>query len=364
MLAANNLSDVGNKKTSLDNLSVHGADIASASTINLETSTGDLVDVTGTTTITAITLNDGHERTVRFTGALTLTNGASLVLPGAANITTAAGDFAIFRGYAAGVVRCVGYQRAASVALLASNNLSDASAKYTAKDNISIHGADVASATTTNLETATGDCIDITGTTTITAITLAEGHERTVRFAGILTLTNGASLILPGGTNIITAAGDFAVFRGYAAGVVRCVSYHIFNLYEEIAATVAVASPFAISTGGAGVVWNAVAIPRAGLWEIGGNAGVVKTGGTTPTFQHAHFDYNNIGATVVQTSPGGGSTTAQHLTSNNENAWIEAMPTVLYRTTGPLTVNFCVTSDFTGGTAGAYGRAFARRVAP
>jgi hypothetical protein len=70
MLAANNLSDVGNKKTSLDNLSVHGADIASATTVNLETSTGDLVDVTGTTTITAITLNDGHERTVRFTGAL------------------------------------------------------------------------------------------------------------------------------------------------------------------------------------------------------------------------------------------------------------------------------------------------------
>lgn len=92
-----------------------GADIASAATINLSTATGDLVDVTGTTTITAITLADGEERTVRFTGSLTLTHGASLALPGAANITTAAGDFAVFRGYALGVVRCVWYTRASGL---------------------------------------------------------------------------------------------------------------------------------------------------------------------------------------------------------------------------------------------------------
>jgi hypothetical protein len=90
---------------------LHGADITSASTINLETATGDLIDVTGTTTITAITLSEGHERTVRFTGVMVLTNGASLVLPGNANITTAPGDFAVFRGYASGVVRCVNYSK-------------------------------------------------------------------------------------------------------------------------------------------------------------------------------------------------------------------------------------------------------------
>lgn len=89
----------------------HGADIASAATVNLSMATGNLVDITGTTTITAITLPDGAERVVRFTGALTLTHGASLVLPGSANITTAAGDFATFRGYASGVVRCVSYNK-------------------------------------------------------------------------------------------------------------------------------------------------------------------------------------------------------------------------------------------------------------
>lgn len=87
------------------------------------------------------------------------------------------------------------------------------------------HGADVASATTTVLDTATGDLVDVTGTTAITAITLAEGRMATVRFTGALTLTNGASLLLPSAANITTVAGDVAVFRGYAAGVVRCINY-------------------------------------------------------------------------------------------------------------------------------------------
>lgn len=90
-------------------LSNRGSDIASGSTIDLDAATGRFVDVTGTTTITAITLTDGDDRWVRFTGALTLTHGASLVLPGAASITTAAGDWAHFVGYSAGVVRCASY---------------------------------------------------------------------------------------------------------------------------------------------------------------------------------------------------------------------------------------------------------------
>lgn len=84
----------------------HGADIASASTVNLDTATGDLVDVTGNTTITAVTLAEGRQRVVRFTGTPQITVGASLVgNGGGANITAQAGDMALFRGYAAGIVR-------------------------------------------------------------------------------------------------------------------------------------------------------------------------------------------------------------------------------------------------------------------
>lgn len=90
-------------------LGVHAADAVAAATLNLDAVIGDLVDVTGNTGITAITLTNGDCRTVRFTGTPILTNGASLVLPGGANIQVAAGDYAIFRGYASSVVRCVGY---------------------------------------------------------------------------------------------------------------------------------------------------------------------------------------------------------------------------------------------------------------
>lgn len=84
-----------------------GANIASASTINLDTATGNLVDVTGTTTITAVTLSQGRWRIVRHTGIQTITHGASLVLPNAANYTTAAGDYVLYFGYTSSVVRAV-----------------------------------------------------------------------------------------------------------------------------------------------------------------------------------------------------------------------------------------------------------------
>ena len=102
---------------SRDDVSSAGADIASAPTIDLNAASGDLIDITGTAGIAAIALSEGRERTTRFTGSLTLTHGASLVLPGAADITTEAGDFAVWRGYAGGAVRCIDYQRAAQLPL-------------------------------------------------------------------------------------------------------------------------------------------------------------------------------------------------------------------------------------------------------
>lgn len=104
-----------------------GADIASASTTDLSTATGDWVDVTGTTTITALsTATAGIERLVRFTGILTLTyNATSLILPTSANITTAANDFARFRSLGSGNWVCVSYQRASGSALASSGGSSD-----------------------------------------------------------------------------------------------------------------------------------------------------------------------------------------------------------------------------------------------
>lgn len=75
-----------------------GTPIASATTTDLSTVVGNNVHITGTTTITALgTLPAGTQMTVIFDGALTLThNASSLILPGSANITTAANDVATF----------------------------------------------------------------------------------------------------------------------------------------------------------------------------------------------------------------------------------------------------------------------------
>ena len=98
-----------------------GTAIASASTINLDTATGNRVHITGTTTITAVTLTRGP-RTVIFDGVLTLThNSTTNNLPGAANITTAAGDRAIYESDGT-TVYCVSYIKASGAAVVAASS--------------------------------------------------------------------------------------------------------------------------------------------------------------------------------------------------------------------------------------------------
>ena len=119
-----------------------GADIVAASPLNLDTRTGDLVDVTGNTNFSAVTLAEGQQCLVRFTGTPTITVGASLVgNGGGSNITMAAGDFALFRGYASGVVRFVAFRASGKgVVGPASTDITDAT---TAGRNM-ITAADVA----------------------------------------------------------------------------------------------------------------------------------------------------------------------------------------------------------------------------
>lgn len=98
---------------------VKGANVLSATTINLTTATGNAVHVTGTTQIDAVTLGTGMLRLVIFDGILTLTHHATNNnLPGGANITTAANDRAIY--WADGTtVYCMAYQKASGKAVVA-----------------------------------------------------------------------------------------------------------------------------------------------------------------------------------------------------------------------------------------------------
>lgn len=72
------------------------ASLASGATTDIGAQNSFFVQITGTTTITSFGTNYNGPRYVRFAGALTLThNATTLILPGGANITTAAGDRAI-----------------------------------------------------------------------------------------------------------------------------------------------------------------------------------------------------------------------------------------------------------------------------
>lgn len=95
-------------------------------------------------------------------------------------------------------------------------------------------GTNIASATTLNLDNATGDFVHITGTTTVANITLARGRQVTCIADGAFRITDGSGnspqgIMVPGGANITTTAGDIFVCRGDADGTVRIVSYFPIN---------------------------------------------------------------------------------------------------------------------------------------
>ncbi len=100
-----------------DNLNVAGASIASAATVNLANATGVALTITGTVGISSFgTVAAGAERVLTFAASLTITyNATAMILPGAANIVTAAGDVMTVRSLGGGNWQCVSYQRASVV---------------------------------------------------------------------------------------------------------------------------------------------------------------------------------------------------------------------------------------------------------
>lgn len=82
-------------------------DIASATTLDLTSTSASsgIIRVTGITASTGITLEDGQTRLLRAAAAWPITHGASLICPGSASYTCAAGDLILAIGEAAGVVR-------------------------------------------------------------------------------------------------------------------------------------------------------------------------------------------------------------------------------------------------------------------
>jgi hypothetical protein len=71
--------------------------------------------------------------------------------------------------------------------------------------------ADIASAATTDIGAQNTNFLRVTGNTTITSFGTNFKGPRFLVFEGAVTLTNSGTLVLPGGANITTSAGDVLI---------------------------------------------------------------------------------------------------------------------------------------------------------
>jgi hypothetical protein len=100
-------------KSTLENAiyEAEGSALAASSTVDLSSATGNFLHITGAATISSFgTVTAGARFVLVFDGVCTLTyNATSLILPGTANITTAANDCCMIVSEGSGNWRVVGY---------------------------------------------------------------------------------------------------------------------------------------------------------------------------------------------------------------------------------------------------------------
>jgi hypothetical protein len=191
--------------------------IASASTVDLGTAPGHTVYVSGSATIGSFGSSANVNSPiylVRFGGAPILADSGALALPTGADIDVLPGDWAVAQYLGSGNWVLVSYNVAAGGAL-----------------GTPRASGTIASASTTDLGTIQSQVVEITGTTTIGSFG-ASANPNTpiyfVTFDSALTITyNATSMILPGATNLTTAAGDTAVVQYLGSGNWKVVQYTV-----------------------------------------------------------------------------------------------------------------------------------------
>lgn len=298
--------------------------IASATTTDLSTVNDGDITVSGTTTITGFgTLTAGIKKILTFSGALTLThNATSLILPGAANITTAAGDVAIMRSLGSGNWKCIAFQPAAGNAKVGAN-------------------ADITSLTglTTALSVAQGGTASTTAAAARTALSAAaSGANADITSMTALTAINrtGGTSIKGTNTNNNAAAGDVG---------------------EYIESTIAVGSAVSLTTG---VVANITSISlTAGDWDVSGV--IIMDSGATTNVTRVSAGTSSTSATADTTK---GYYSHIHSGYVPGSGQFRAMPlnTSRFSLSGTTTIYLVALANFTVSTCTAYGTISARRV--
>ncbi len=198
-----------------------GTDIASATTTDIGAASGNYVQITGTTSITGLgTSAAGVWRNVTFVGALILTyNATSLILPTSANITTVAGDTAIFVSEGSGNWRCLSYQRRSGSALVggAGGDASTNTASSVA-DELTLFadttGKLLKRATTSGTPFLTSGVLSagkvtLTQPATGSTLTIADGKTATINNTLTFTGTDSSSVAFGSGGTVLYNGGAF-----------------------------------------------------------------------------------------------------------------------------------------------------------
>ncbi len=162
-------------------------------------------------------------------------------------------------------------------------------------------GTDIASAGT--LVVDEGGYFKVTGTTAITDIDFATdraGRKAWLRFAGALTLTHSATLILPTGANIATAAGDMALFVSEGSDIVRCLCYQRADGSALSAGGAFVAASTTEVLTGTDSSKGATSDAIAALWEQGSD---IASAGTLTVGEGGHFHVTGT-TTITDIDPG------------------------------------------------------------
>lgn len=135
--------------------------------------------------------------------------------------------------------------------------------------------AGIASAASCDIGAAGSLFLQVTGTTTISSFGSVANRLRFLRFAGALTLThNATSLILPGGANIVTAAGDTALFASDGSGNWRCRHY---TRVSGLPVSLANAALSGAATGATLALSSGIALGGAALPAVSGGISQVGT---------------------------------------------------------------------------------------
>lgn len=241
------------------------AEIPSAATTDLGSAGTNILKVTGTTNITSFGDSGNVSNPiyyVRFTGALTITNGANIVCPGGSNITTANGSALIAQYLGEGVWQILFVQSASGGSYLqVTNNLSDVTSAPAAINNLIGAGnrGDIlyrgASGWTRLAPGTSGQMLQTQGagadpqwagaTGTVTSVATSGGVT-----GGTITTTGTVSL----DTNNTLGVGSSALMQNASGGAVNSGS------------TIA-GSQILVAYGSAAGSWGATATAPSGTWR-------------------------------------------------------------------------------------------------